>query len=96
MRIPQTGDLLIEWNHSPYDPKFDPYGKRTPLTLALSKDEGQTWGNFMQVETDPEWELTNPAPVAATRNTVLLAYDDSRYEILAPPGKLGRSRMSLK
>ena len=26
IRIPQTGDLMLTWNDSPYDPKFDHYG----------------------------------------------------------------------
>lgn len=95
-RIAQTGDLMIVWNRSLYDPMFDHYGKRTPLTIAISKDEGQTWGNFKNVETDPEWEFTNPAPIVTTKGTVLLAYEASKYENLVGPGKLGRSRMSLK
>ena len=43
-RIPKTNDLLIVWNdHSKIDPTLK--NKRTPLTVAISKDEGQTWTN---------------------------------------------------
>ncbi len=51
-RIPNTGDLLLVWNdHSSVpeawraDESVTPAreGRRTPLTLAISKDEGQTW-----------------------------------------------------
>ena len=42
-RVP-SGDLLAIWNHNPGG------GHRTPLTAALSKDEGQTWGSFQNIE----------------------------------------------
>jgi sialidase-1 len=42
-RIPGTSDLLMIWNNS-YDPKFrSHFGKRSPLTAAVSKDHGKTW-----------------------------------------------------
>ena len=41
-RIPATGDLLAVWNdHSGISP--DLKGKRTPLSAAISKDDGVTW-----------------------------------------------------
>lgn len=46
-RIPSTGDLLMVWNNNGVDEK------RTPLTVAISKDEGQTWENLKNVEDDP-------------------------------------------
>lgn len=52
-RIPATGDLLLVWNNNGGD---DPAikGKRTPLTVAISKDEGKTWQNIKNVENDPD------------------------------------------
>lgn len=52
-RIPSTGDLLLVWNNNGGD---DPAikGKRTPLTVAISKDEGKTWQNVKNVEDDPD------------------------------------------
>ncbi|MCA9039661.1 MAG: exo-alpha-sialidase [Planctomycetaceae bacterium] len=41
-RLPQTGDLVAVWNNHAGISK-DLIGKRTPLTLAVSKDEGETW-----------------------------------------------------
>ena len=38
-RIPTTGDLLLLWNCVPSDRNLP----RTPLTTALSRDEGKTW-----------------------------------------------------
>jgi hypothetical protein len=47
-RLPKTGDLLAVWNdHTEMDESFRANeksgGKRTPLTVAISKDEGRTW-----------------------------------------------------
>lgn len=51
-RIPSTGDLLLVWNNNGGD---DPAikGKRTPLTVAISKDEGKTWQKIKNIEDDP-------------------------------------------
>jgi sialidase-1 len=50
-RIPSTGDLLLVWNNNGGD---DPAikGKRTPLTVAISKDEGKTWEKTKNIEDD--------------------------------------------
>lgn len=96
LRLPQTGDLLLVWNNSPYNPRFDHYGLRNPLSTAISKDEGLTWGSFKNIETDPAWEFTNPVMKTTRDDTVVIAYEASKYDSLVPPGKLGRSRMSLK
>ncbi|MGC9317724.1 MAG: sialidase family protein, partial [Armatimonadota bacterium] len=51
-RIPQTGDILMAWNdHSDIDPELA--GKRTPYTVAISRDEGQTWENVKVIDDDP-------------------------------------------
>lgn len=42
MRIPSTGDLAIVWNYSPK--------VRTPLAIAISRDEGKTWDNIKYLE----------------------------------------------
>jgi sialidase-1 len=49
-RIPSTGDLLAVWNdHSGVPADFKATlatgGKRTPLTVAISKDDGNSWVN---------------------------------------------------
>lgn len=60
-RIPGTDDLLMIWNNSPYDPSFiSHYGKRSPLTAAISKDNGHTWENIKDIETDPNRAFSNP------------------------------------
>jgi hypothetical protein len=51
-RIPSTGDLLLVWNdHGDIAPALR--GKRTPLTAAISRDEGKTWENAKTLEDDP-------------------------------------------
>jgi len=51
-RIPQTGDLLLVWNnHHSVDDAHR--GKRTPLTVAISKDDGETWEKVKTLADDP-------------------------------------------
>lgn len=52
-RIPATGDLLLIWNDT-YTAGAGHGGKRTPLSVALSRDEGKTWKKVRDLETDPE------------------------------------------
>ena len=52
-RIPSTGDLLMVWNNNGGDnPAIK--GKRTPLTIAVSKDDGQTWEHVKNLEDNPD------------------------------------------
>lgn len=48
-RIPSTGDLLLIWNDTHVDGEGHG-GKRTPLTVAISKDEGKTWTHKQNIE----------------------------------------------
>src|SRR5690606_15932669 len=48
-RIPSTGDLMAVWNNNlSEDPKIA--GLRTPLNVAISKDEGKSWENTKTLE----------------------------------------------
>ncbi|MGV8136689.1 MAG: sialidase family protein [Mangrovibacterium sp.] len=52
-RIPSTKALLLVWNNNDgSNPSIK--GKRTPLTVAISKDEGKTWEHVSDIETDPD------------------------------------------
>ncbi|HEX4793319.1 MAG TPA: sialidase family protein [Humisphaera sp.] len=52
-RIPKTGDLLLVWNdHTAIDAAHR--GKRTPLTVAISNDEGKTWTHRKTLYDDPQ------------------------------------------
>ena len=51
-RIPKTGDLLLVWNdHANVDAAHK--GKRTPLSAAVSRDEGKTWGKSKTLYDNP-------------------------------------------
>ncbi|WP_437223665.1 exo-alpha-sialidase [Planctomicrobium sp. SH661] len=51
-RIPKTGDLLLVWNnHAGIAPELKDF--RTPLTVAISKDDGKTWEAVKNVHEDP-------------------------------------------
>lgn len=45
-RIPSTRNLLMVWNNTVNE-------KRTPLNIAVSKDEGKTWEHTKTLESDP-------------------------------------------
>jgi len=71
-RIPSTKDLLVVWNNNDgSNPQIK--GKRTPLTVAISKDEGKTWINITDVETDPGGWYCYIA-IHFTKKDVLLSY----------------------
>jgi sialidase-1 len=66
-RIPSTSDLLLVWNDNGINQK------RTPLCIAISKDEGRTWGNNKVVEDDPDGSFCYPA-IHFAGGSVLLGY----------------------
>ncbi|MBI5096002.1 MAG: exo-alpha-sialidase [Candidatus Hydrogenedentes bacterium] len=66
-RIPSTGDLLAIWNHNPGA------SKRNPFTSAISKDEGETWEHFRDIENDPNDAWAYPA-VTWANGQALLTY----------------------
>ncbi len=66
-RIPETGDLLVIWTHNPGA------NKRNPLTSAISKDEGETWENFRNLEDVPDDAWAYPA-VTWVDNRALITY----------------------
>ncbi len=78
-RNPTTGHLLAVWNdHSrrPEDTSTD--GKssswgRTPLTMAVSEDDGETWQSVEDIEADPKRGFCYTA-IHFADDAVLLAY----------------------
>jgi Neuraminidase (sialidase) len=88
-RIPKTGDLLLVWNdHRKVDAAHQ--GKRTPLTVAVSKDEGQTWEKVKTLEDDPNgWYCYTAITFVGDR--VLLAYCAGNQEI----GLLSRTQITF-
>ena len=71
-RIPSTKDLLLVWNNNDgSNPQTK--GKRTPLSVAVSKDEGKTWEHITDIETDPVGWYCYIA-IHFTKKDVLLGY----------------------
>ncbi|HPO12110.1 MAG TPA: sialidase family protein [Candidatus Hydrogenedentes bacterium] len=66
-RVPTTGDILAIWNHNP--------GKnvRNPFTAAISKDEGETWEHFKNIEEAADDQWAYPA-ITWVKNNALLTY----------------------
>ena len=71
-RIPSTGDLMLVWNAS-VQPGEDHGGKRTPLSFALSKDEGKTWSAPASIEPSPDLTYAYTS-LAFHRGRALLTY----------------------
>jgi hypothetical protein len=87
-RIPSTGDLLLVWNdQAGVDEKHR--GKRTPFTVAISKDEGKTWVNKKTLDDDPDGWFCYTA-IAFADEKVLLAHcaGDAKF------GHLTRTRLT--
>ncbi len=70
-RIPKSKDLLLVWNNNENGSR-----QRSPLTAAISKDNGKTWMNVRNIEHDPE---SNYAYISIdfVKDNVLLTYYDN-------------------
>ena len=71
-RIPWSGDLLCVWNDHSGVHNYSK-GRRTPLCLAISKDEGVTWSKSGIVESNPDGWYCYTA-ITFVKNRALLAY----------------------
>ncbi|MCE9589789.1 MAG: glycoside hydrolase [Planctomycetes bacterium] len=78
--VPRTGDLCLAWNNAPYDPAFGShFGKRSPLTLTLSRDDGRTWLNPKDIESNPKKGYYNPVLFFTSRGSAILSYTELDY-----------------
>lgn len=68
-RIPSSGDLLMVWNNNGENQK------RTPLNIAISKDEGKSWDKIKILEDNPDGIFCYTA-IHFTDKNVLLGYSD--------------------
>lgn len=88
-RIPKTGDLLLVWNdHARIDPARK--GKRTPFTVAVSRDEGATWEKVKTLEDDPDGWYCYTA-IAFVGNRVVLGHCAGDSKV----GRLNRTQITL-
>jgi len=88
-RIPSTGDLLIVWNNNPKGARAT-WKERTPLTAAISRDDGETWSAPRNIEDDPRGSF-GYCSIAFVADRALLTYYDWRDS-----GQKGFERTSLK
>lgn len=70
-RIPRSKDLLLVWNNNGSGSR-----QRSPLTAAISKDNGRTWVNVRNIEDNP---TSNYAYISIdfVKDNVLLTYYDN-------------------
>ena len=78
-RIPWTGDLLCIWNDHSGIHEY-PAGRRTPLCLAVSKDEGKTWSRSRIIEGNPDGWYCYTA-ITFVKDRAMLAYCAGDKEI---------------
>jgi hypothetical protein len=78
--VPGSNAQIVVWNNSEYDMNWiSHYGKRTPLTLAVSEDGLRTFSDPFDIETDPNRAFTNPAITVTSDGLFLLSYWSSPY-----------------
>jgi sialidase-1 len=73
-RLPKSKDLLIVWNNND-EKEPERKGKRTPLTVGISKDNGVTWKKLFDIETNPKGSYCYTG-IHYTKKEVLLNYFD--------------------
>lgn len=72
-QIPGSKDWLLVWNNNDgSDPAIK--GKRTPITVAVSKDEGKSWQYVKNLEEDPDGWYCYIAMHFLESGDVLLSY----------------------
>ena len=73
-RIPGSEDVLLVWNKA-QPQSTGSGGPRTPLTTAISRDDGKTWGNFRDLEPRNGRSHMYPA-LAFDGETALVLYSE--------------------
>ena len=68
-RIPTTGDLIVLWNNVPSESNWP----RTPLTAALSKNEGRTWAHYRDIDNRSDFDAAYPS-LTFVGDEALVAY----------------------
>ena len=73
--IPGSDKIMVIWNNAEYNMHWrSHYGKRSPLTAAISDDGGVTFTDFWDIETDPKTAFSNPGITWTQDGLCLLSY----------------------
>lgn len=72
-RIPETGDLMFMWNNVESHSNWP----RTPLSVALSKDEGKSWGHYHDIDPRPNRDAAYPSVYFQDDEAVVTYYTRS-------------------
>ena len=92
--VPGSDAQIVIWNNSEYDMKwYSHYGKRTPLTMAVSRDGLKTFTDCCDIETDPGRVFTNPSVTVTSSGLFLVNYWTCLYY---PNGRMGNGYIDLK
>ena len=73
-RIPGTSDIVLFWNNGKYLKKHHHMGERTPLTAAISSDNGKTWRTIGNIAEEPTAEYTNLDCFFTSKGDAVLTY----------------------
>ena len=73
----EDGRLLLAYN-----PQDENWGPRTPMTIAVSEDSGETWTRFANLEADPDADAEFSYPtLTRTDDGVALSYTYQRETV---------------
>ena len=72
-RVPDSDTLLLIWNDSIYEPSHHHYGRRRPLSMAISTDECKSWRRIGDIA-GGDYELTNIRCTFTTAGNAVVTY----------------------
>lgn len=85
-QLPQSNILLMVWNYTKENNKWQHGGNRNPLSLAISLDKGYNWEYITDIENNPEYDYSYPS-ITSIDDSIYITY----YEIWK-----GKGNYSLK
>jgi len=96
-RMPGSKNIVLFWNNSKYDKKHHHFGMRTPLTAAISSDNGHSWQIIGNIADDQKIDYTNLDCFFTSKGNAIVTYmyDKPGYCSLHP-GDRKKVRVSLK
>ena len=73
-RVPNSEAMIVVWNNAEFDMHFNHSGKRNPLTIAITYDNGKTFSDFFNVEDDPRGVFSNTTAFWLNDSEFFLTY----------------------